>query len=66
MKTPRYGQPRFRTRADEPVADRLGSVLCERCGAPLLLDETSDRLLRTLAHLAAFGLAAGGGPILKS
>lgn len=67
LKTPRVARPR-----PEPggparvIADRLGTVLCERCGALLSPDETSDRLLRTLAHLAAFGLAAGGGPILKS
>jgi len=67
LKKPRVARPRPEPNTpDRAMADRLGTVLCERCGALLSPDATSDRLLRTLAHLAAFGLAAGGGPILKS
>jgi hypothetical protein len=46
-------------------ADRLKSVLCERCGELLPPQDSTDRLLRKLARLAGFGLAAGGAPILK-
>jgi hypothetical protein len=40
-------------------------LLCERCGDLLPPRDPADRLLRSLSRLAAFGLAAGGSPILK-
>jgi hypothetical protein len=45
--------------------ERLMILLCERCGDLLPPRDPADRLLRSLSRLAAFGLAAGGSPILK-
>ena len=50
---------------DGAGAERLRNLLCERCGELLPPRDSSDRFLRSLARLAAFGLAAGGSPILK-
>jgi hypothetical protein len=49
----------------ETGGERLGNLLCERCGELLPPRDQTDRFLRSLARLAAFGLAAGGSPILK-
>ncbi len=66
LKSPQDGRSRREAQAvDRPMADRLSTVLCERCNAVLSPDDASDRLLRKLVVLAGFGLAAGGGPILK-
>jgi hypothetical protein len=46
------------------ATERLKTVLCETCGDLLPPQDSTDRLLRTLSHLASFGLAAGGEPIL--
>jgi hypothetical protein len=46
-------------------AERLGSMVCHCCGALLPARDQTDRFLRSLSRLAAFGLAAGGSPILK-
>lgn len=48
-----------------PGAERLGHLLCQRCGDLLPPRDSTDRFLRSLARLAGFGLAAGGSPILK-
>jgi hypothetical protein len=45
--------------------ERLGHLLCEHCGELLPPRDQTDRFLRSLSRLAAFGLAAGGSPILK-
>lgn len=50
---------------DDAGAERLGTLLCERCGELLPERDQTDRFLRSLARLAGFGLAAGGSPILK-
>jgi hypothetical protein len=47
------------------AAERLKLLLCERCGELLPPNDPTDRMLRSLSRLAAFGLAAGGSPILK-
>jgi hypothetical protein len=49
-----------------PGGDRLGDILCEGCGELLPARDATDRFLRRLTQLASFGLAGGGGPILKS
>jgi hypothetical protein len=46
-------------------ADRLGYLLCDRCCQLLPARDQTDRFLHSLARLAAFGLAAGGSPILR-
>jgi hypothetical protein len=46
-------------------AERLGYLLCDRCCQLLPARDQTDRFLQSLARLAAFGLAAGGSPILR-
>jgi hypothetical protein len=50
---------------DDRATERLKAVLCECCGALLPASDSTERLLRTLSHLAAFGLAAGGAPVVE-
>jgi len=49
-----------------PGAARLAEILCEECGTLLPPRDSTDLFLRRLSRLAAFGLAAGAGPISKS
>jgi len=50
---------------DRAGIERLGHLLCECCGSLLPPQDQTDRFLRSLTRLAAFGLAPGGSPILK-
>jgi hypothetical protein len=58
------GRPRRLADVASHATERLKTVLCEMCGDLLPPQDSTDRLLRTLSHLASFGLAAGGEPIL--
>ncbi len=58
------GRPNRFADGDSPATERLKAVLCATCGELLPPQDSTDRLLRTLSHLASFGLAAGGEPIL--
>jgi hypothetical protein len=49
-----------------PGGDRLSEILCEECSELLPPVDSTDLFLRKLSRLAAFGLAAGAGPISKS
>ena len=46
------------------VADRIGVLLCGRCGAVLPAVDGVDSMLSKLSQLARFGLGAGSGPLL--
>ena len=45
-------------------AERLSSLVCDRCGAVLPQEDATDRLLGKLSQLARFGLAAEASPLL--